>query len=31
MVIKRVGPLSCARIAGTLYAIVGFVIGLLFL
>jgi hypothetical protein len=27
MVIKRVGPLSCAKIAGTVYAIVGLIIG----
>jgi hypothetical protein len=27
MVIKRVGPLSCARIAGTLYAIIGLILG----
>jgi hypothetical protein len=27
MVIKRVGPVSCAKIAGTLYAIVGLVVG----
>jgi hypothetical protein len=27
MVIRRVGPLSCAKIAGVLYLIMGFVIG----
>lgn len=27
MVIKRVGPISCAKIAGTLYAILGIVVG----
>ena len=27
MVIKRVGPLSCAKIAGTLYAIIGLLMG----
>jgi hypothetical protein len=27
MVIKRIGPISCAKIAGTLYAILGIVIG----
>jgi hypothetical protein len=27
MVIKRVGPLSCAKIAGTLYAIIGLFAG----
>jgi hypothetical protein len=30
MVITRIAPLSCARIAGTLYAIVGFVAGAFF-
>jgi|SoiMethySBSTD1v2_1073268.scaffolds.fasta_scaffold6758724_1 hypothetical protein len=30
MVIKRVSPLSCAKIAGTLYAAVGLVIGGIF-
>ena len=30
MVIKRIGPLSLAKIAGTLYAIVGLVIGGIF-
>lgn len=28
MVIKRVGPVSCAKITGTLYAIVGLFIGI---
>ncbi len=27
MVIKRIGPMSCAKITGTLYAILGLVIG----
>ena len=27
MVIKRVGPVSCAKIAGTLYAILGLIMG----
>ena len=27
MVIKRIGPLSCAKLAGTLYAILGLCIG----
>ena len=27
MVIKRVGPLSCAKITGTLYAILGLLLG----
>ena len=27
MVIKRVAPMSCAKIAGTLYAILGFIFG----
>ena len=27
MIIKRVGPVSCAKIAGTLYAIFGLVVG----
>ena len=27
MVIRRVGPLSCAKVAGVLYLIMGFVIG----
>ena len=27
MVVKRIGPLSCAKLAGTLYAIVGLCIG----
>jgi hypothetical protein len=30
MVIKRIGPLSLAKIAGTLYAVVGLVIGCIF-
>jgi hypothetical protein len=27
MIIKRVGPLSCARISGLLYAVIGLIIG----
>jgi hypothetical protein len=27
MVIRRVGPLSCAKIAGTLYAVIGLIVG----
>jgi hypothetical protein len=27
MMIKRIGPVSCAKIAGTLYAILGIVLG----
>jgi hypothetical protein len=27
MVIKRIGPVSCAKVSGTLYALVGIVIG----
>ena len=27
MVLKRVGPLSCAKIAGTLYAVLGVLVG----
>ena len=30
MVIKRIGPMSCAKIAGTLYAIIGLVLGGIF-
>lgn len=30
MVIKRVGPLSCAKVAGLLYVILGFVFGACF-
>ena len=30
MVIKRVGPLSCAKIAGLLYAILGLIFGGMF-
>jgi hypothetical protein len=30
MVIKRIGPLSCAKITGTLYAILGLVFGGIF-
>jgi hypothetical protein len=30
MVIKRVGPMSCAKIAGTLYAILGLLVGAVF-
>jgi len=27
MVIRRIGPLSCAKIAGTLYAVIGLIVG----
>jgi hypothetical protein len=30
MVIRRVGPLSCAKIVGTLYVVLGLVIGGIF-
>jgi hypothetical protein len=30
MVLKRLGPLSCAKITGTLYAILGLVFGAIF-
>lgn len=30
MIIKRIEPLQCAKVAGTLYALLGFIIGLLF-
>jgi hypothetical protein len=30
MVLKRLGPLSCAKIAGTLYAIIGLLVGAIF-
>ena len=30
MIIKRIGPVSCARISGTLYAIIGLLAGSLF-
>ena len=30
MVIRRVGPLSCAKLAGLLYLILGFIIGACF-
>jgi hypothetical protein len=30
MVIKRIGPVSCAKITGTLYAILGIVVGAIF-
>jgi hypothetical protein len=30
MVIRRVGPLSCAKIAGTLYAVIGLILGGIF-
>jgi hypothetical protein len=30
MVIKRIGPVSCAKITGTLYAILGIVLGAIF-
>jgi hypothetical protein len=30
MIIKRIGPVSCAKISGTLYAILGILIGGIF-
>jgi hypothetical protein len=30
MIIKRVGPLSCARLSGALYAFIGLIIGGIF-
>ena len=30
MVIKRIGPVSCAKITGTLYAILGICVGAIF-
>lgn len=30
MVIKRIGPVSCAKISGLLYAVVGLVVGAFF-
>jgi hypothetical protein len=30
MVIKRIGPMSCARIAGAVYAVMGLFIGIFF-
>ena len=30
MVIRRIGPLSCARISGTLYAVMGLILGAIF-
>ena len=27
MIVKRVGPLSCAKLSGTLYALIGLLIG----
>jgi hypothetical protein len=27
MVIRRIGPLSCAKMAGTLYAVIGLIVG----
>lgn len=30
MIINRVGPMSCAKIAGTLYALIGLLIGACF-
>jgi hypothetical protein len=30
MVIKRIGPLSCAKISGTLYAAIGLIFGAIF-
>ena len=30
MIIKRVGPLSCARLSGLLYAVIGLILGGIF-
>jgi hypothetical protein len=30
MVINRIGPMSCARISGTLYAVMGLILGAVF-
>ena len=30
MIVKRVGPVSCAKIAGTLYAVLGLFMGAIF-
>jgi hypothetical protein len=30
MVIRRIGPMSCARISGTLYAVMGLILGAVF-
>jgi hypothetical protein len=30
VVLKRIGPVSCAKIAGTLYAVIGLFIGAIF-
>jgi len=30
MVINRIGPMSCARISGTLYALMGLILGAIF-
>jgi hypothetical protein len=30
MVIRRIGPMSCARISGTLYAVTGLILGAIF-
>ena len=30
MVIRRIGPLSCAKIAGMLYAVIGLIVGAIF-
>ena len=30
MVIRRIGPMSCARISGTLYAVMGLILGAIF-
>ena len=30
MIIKRVGPMSCAKVTGALYGIIGFVLGCVF-
>ena len=30
MILKRIGPLSCAKVSGVLYGIMGLIIGLIF-
>jgi hypothetical protein len=30
MIIKRIEPFQCAKVVGTIYAILGFIVGLLF-
>ena len=30
MIVRRVGPMSCARIVGSIYAVIGLIIGAIF-